>query len=128
MAKKAKKNTARSRKSAAAKPRKAAGAKQAKSAAARPPKAVKGKPRKSSAAKPHKPVIVTVTDAMLPDIHGVAERLVAKGMKVDRVLPMTGVISGSSAASKMSGLKNVSGVMSVEEEAVAELPPPGSPQ
>ena len=83
--------------------------------------------RKASTPKAVKPVIVTVTDAKLADIHQVADQLKAKGMKVNQVLPRTGVISGSSAASKMSALEKVEGVMSVEEEAVAVLPPPDSP-
>lgn len=74
-----------------------------------------------------KPIIVTVTDDMLKDIHQVADQLVAKGMKVDRVMPVTGVIAGSCPSTKMSALEKVNGVMSVEEEAVAHLPPPNSP-
>ncbi len=73
------------------------------------------------------PVIITVTDDMLDKIDEVANQLSAKGMKVDRVMPITGVIAGSSAAGKLSALKDVDGVMSVEEEAVAYLPPPNSP-
>jgi len=47
-------------------------------------------------------------------------------MKVDRVMPVTGVIAGSCAASKVADLKKVDGVMSVEEEVVAQLPPQDS--
>jgi hypothetical protein len=88
--------------------------------------------RKANKAKPdareqHSPVIVTVTDAKLDHIESVARSLRAKGMKVEQVLPKTGVISGSYALSKMENLRGVEGVESVEEEAVAILPPPGSP-
>lgn len=76
--------------------------------------------------KKRKPIIVTVADDALKNIHELAARLVAKGMKVDRVLPTTGIISGSCASTKMGELENVDGVTSVEEEASAELPPPGS--
>lgn len=74
-----------------------------------------------------KPIIVTVADDALKDIAQLANKLKAKGMKVDRVLPITGVISGSLEVSKMAGLQDVEGVMSVEEEVSAELPPPDSP-
>ena len=76
-----------------------------------------------------KPIIVTVADDALKNIHELATKLAAKGMQVDRVLPITGIISGSCASTKFGELENVEGVMSVEEEASAELPPPGqSPQ
>lgn len=78
-------------------------------------------------AKKTKPIIVTVTDDALNKIDDLAAQLTAKGMKVDKVLPLTGVIAGSAASTKVSGLKKVKGVMSVEEEAVAELPPADSP-
>lgn len=77
--------------------------------------------------KKTKPIIVTVTDDALNKIDDLAAQLAAKGMKVDKVMPLTGVISGSAAPTKMSGLRNVKGVMSVEEEVTAELPPPDSP-
>jgi hypothetical protein len=68
-----------------------------------------------------KSIIVTVTDDALNDIYQVANQLAAEGMEVDRVMPVTGVIAGSSPSTKMADLKNVDGVMSVEEEATAEL-------
>lgn len=74
-----------------------------------------------------KPIIVTVADDAVKNIHKLADKLTAKGMKVDRVLPITGVISGSVAPAKISTLKKVDGVMSLEEEVTAELPPPDSP-
>jgi uncharacterized protein YqgV (UPF0045/DUF77 family) len=74
-----------------------------------------------------KPIIVTVTDNALKNIDQLASKLKSQGMKVDRVMPMTGVISGSFDVSKMSALKDLEGVMSVEEEVSAELPPPDSP-
>jgi hypothetical protein len=81
---------------------------------------------KLAAREQHSPVIVTVTDAKLDQIESVASSLRAEGMKVERVLPKTGVISGSYAPSKMENLRGVDGVESVEQEAVAVLPPPGS--
>lgn len=76
--------------------------------------------------KKRKPIIVTVADDALKNINELAAKLTAKGMKVDRVLPITGIISGSCASGKMGELENVAGVTSVEEEASAELPPPDS--
>jgi hypothetical protein len=69
-------------------------------------------------------VIVTVADDALASIHELAAELAAKGMKVERVLPVTGVISGSYAAD-LAGLGRVKGVESVEEELRAHLPPAG---
>jgi hypothetical protein len=65
--------------------------------------------------KKEKPVIVTVTDNALKDIHQLAAQLEGKGMKVNRVLPVTGVISGSYPFA-LSKIKHVEGVQSVEEE------------
>jgi hypothetical protein len=85
------------------------------------------KKRKSAKPPGKMPVIVTVADEQLKDIHDVADQLKAKGMSVERVLPVTGVISGSTAPSKVAALKKVTGVMSVEEEVTAPLPAPDSP-
>jgi hypothetical protein len=71
--------------------------------------------------------VVTVADDAVPRIQQVADGLTAKGMKVNQIMPVTGVITGSYAPSKAAALKDVGGVMSVDEEAVAELPPPDSP-
>jgi hypothetical protein len=68
-----------------------------------------------------------VTDAAVNDIHQAAGRLANKGMKVDRVMPITGVIAGSVAATGMRGLEKLDGVQSVEEEAGVRLAPPDSP-
>ena len=76
-----------------------------------------------------KPIIVTIADDALENIQELANKLAAKGMLVDRVLPITGIISGSYPSGKVGELKNMVGVTSVEEEASAELPPPDqSPQ
>lgn len=76
--------------------------------------------------KKSKSVIVTVADDALNNINQLANRLGDEGMKVDRVMPVTGVIAGSCDASKVADLKKVDGVMSVEEEVVAQLPPQDS--
>jgi hypothetical protein len=74
-----------------------------------------------------KSIIVTVSDDALPNIRQLADDLGAKGLKVDRVLPVTGVITGSCVASKVPALGKVDGVLSIEEEATARLPPSDSP-
>lgn len=63
-----------------------------------------------------KHVIVTVSDDAISEIQSLASRLRDQGMTVKRVLPITGVISGSVTASKLGTLRRVSGVTSVEEE------------
>jgi hypothetical protein len=73
-----------------------------------------------------KSVIVTVTDEALKDIEAIAKKLSDKGMKVDQVLPVTGVISGSCPVSKEGALRGVNGVHSVEDDASVQLAPPGS--
>lgn len=70
-----------------------------------------------------KPIIVTVADDALENIHELANKLAAKGMRIDRVLPITGVISGSCPSGKVGELEDIDGVTSVEEEASAEIPP-----
>lgn len=77
-------------------------------------------------ARSKKKVVVTVSDAALKNIQGVVDRLTAKGMKVEQVLPVMGVISGSLPVSKKSALRSVEGVHSVEDEAEVQLPPPDS--
>jgi hypothetical protein len=64
-------------------------------------------------------IIVTVTDEALDRIEAVAEELAAKGMKIDRVLSVMGVISGSCPPGKKDELQAVPGVHSVEDEAEA---------
>ena len=75
-----------------------------------------------------KRLVVTVSDEKLADIHAVAGELSERGLEVDRVLPVTGVITGSLGSGSVAGLHGVEGVASVEEEAVSELPPPDAPQ
>lgn len=73
-----------------------------------------------------KPIIVLVADDELRNIKKIADRLAKEGMKVERVMPVTGVISGSYTSGDISALEKVKGVMSVEEEATARIPPPDS--
>ena len=48
----------------------------------------------------------------------------SKGMIVDRVIPMTGIITGSVASTNVLELGSIRGVSSVEEEVGVQLPPP----
>src|SRR5262245_23388374 len=73
-----------------------------------------------------KPVVVTVTDEAVKNIEAVADKLAAEGMKVEQVLPVTGVITGSCPAGKKGALRSVKGVHSVEDDVQVQLPPPGA--
>jgi hypothetical protein len=75
-----------------------------------------------------KPIIVTVADEKLAAIDGLAEQLRAQGMTISQVLPTIGVISGSVSAARLAALRKVAGVLSVEVETQAVLPPPEDPQ
>lgn len=70
-----------------------------------------------------KRVVVTVDDAALSDISKVKRSLTAKGMKVQQVMPITGVIAGSCLPAKVASLRTVKGVSSVEAELSVQLPP-----
>jgi enamine deaminase RidA (YjgF/YER057c/UK114 family) len=59
-------------------------------------------------------IIVTVDDQNLSVIESVVTALESAGMKVDRVLPVTGIITGEVAQSKLEGLRSVPGVANVE--------------
>jgi len=73
-----------------------------------------------------KSIIVTVEDEAVKDIDRLAERLVAKGMTIDRVMPITGVIAGTCTPAKVSMLGKVRGVSAVEEELGARIPESGA--
>jgi hypothetical protein len=91
----------------------------------------KKKPKTGSGgdrAKKETSVIVTVADEGLKDIQKVADQLAQKGMTVERVMPITGVIAGTYPAGKFDALEGVEGIASVEEEVIVKLPPPGAPQ
>ena len=62
------------------------------------------------------PIVVTVDDQNLPIIQSVVTGLEAAGMKVDRVLPVTGIITGAVSQSKLEGLRKVPGVANIEVE------------
>jgi len=70
-------------------------------------------------------IVVTVDDEHLSAIDKVAERLRAKGMKVEEIMKATGMITGSYSR-KTDALRKIAGVLSVEEPTQFQLPPPDS--
>jgi hypothetical protein len=74
-----------------------------------------------------KPIVVTIDDAHLDAIHQVAERLGERGMTVERILPITGVVSGTCGPERMEALRDVDGVSAIEDDATVQLPPHGAP-
>ena len=72
-------------------------------------------------------ITVTVTEDQQPDIHELADRLRAAGMRVDQVLPAVGVITGSvSSSSQRSLIEQQTGVAAVEDETLFQIAPPDS--
>ncbi len=59
-------------------------------------------------------IVVTVDDENLAIIQSVVTGLESAGMQVDRVLPVTGIITGAVSQSKLEGLRKVAGVAHVE--------------
>jgi len=59
-------------------------------------------------------IVVTIEDQYLPEIHAVASALQATGVKVDNILPVSGIITGEVSHLKINDLQKVSGVASVE--------------
>lgn len=71
-------------------------------------------------------IVVTLNEEALKDIRSVAEQLAAQGMEVERVLPLTGVITGSCSAAGKPALAAVPGVAAVEYDAGTPLVLPSS--
>ena len=59
-------------------------------------------------------IVVTVDDQNLPIIQSVVTGLESAGMKVDQMLPVTGIITGTVSQSKLEGLRKVPGVANIE--------------
>lgn len=59
-------------------------------------------------------VIITIGDQHLSDIQSVATTLQSAGVKVDNVLPSTGIITGEVSQPKIQELKSIPGVVDVE--------------
>ncbi len=56
-------------------------------------------------------------------IDSVADELSKAGLKVERKMTTTGIISGSAAEEKVAELRKVKGVRELREETVITLPP-----
>jgi hypothetical protein len=65
-------------------------------------------------------IVVTVDDQNLPIIQSVVTGLESAGMKVDQVLPVTGIITGAVSQSKLEGLRKVTGVANIEVDGEME--------
>jgi hypothetical protein len=59
-------------------------------------------------------IIVTVDEQHLLNIQSVATALQSAGMKVDNVLPSTGIITGEVSQPEIQKLKSTPGVVDVE--------------
>lgn len=68
-----------------------------------------------------KHVVVTVDDANVVNIRQIAQQLGGKGLAVDRILPITGVITGSCMPGGLAKLREVGGVSSIEMDAAVHL-------
>ncbi|SDP32946.1 hypothetical protein SAMN04487905_103232 [Actinopolyspora xinjiangensis] len=68
-------------------------------------------------------VVVTVGDEWVDHIGTVAERLRQAGMRVERVLELVGVITGSLDAELFDAASTVPGVVSVERTGTMWIPP-----
>ena len=69
-------------------------------------------------------VTVTVGDDHVGDITRVVSQLEAEGMKVDQVLEVVGVITGSVTSERRAAIERLPGVVSVESEHTFQIPPP----
>ena len=59
-------------------------------------------------------VVVTVDDQHLEQIKTVASGLRSAGMKVNKIMPVLGIVGGNVAQEKMPALRSVKGVANVE--------------
>jgi hypothetical protein len=71
-------------------------------------------------------VSVLLSDDSLKRINDVVKQVKSKGMKVDRVLQKTGVLTGSVEADDLGGLNTIKGVSGVEQERSVGIAPPDS--
>ncbi|SDJ93195.1 hypothetical protein SAMN04487820_10330 [Actinopolyspora mzabensis] len=68
-------------------------------------------------------VVVTVHDEWLDHIDTVVQRLRRIGMRVDRVLELVGMITGSLASEYFDDARAVPGVVAVERGETLRIPP-----
>lgn len=73
-----------------------------------------------------RPIVVTVEDSYLDRIDDIAEHIRDLGVQIDEILKATGLICGSTGG-RLTELRKVPGVMSVEDQPTFEIPPPDAP-
>ncbi|MBJ7295552.1 MAG: hypothetical protein JHC73_04340 [Dolichospermum sp.] len=61
-------------------------------------------------------IVVTIDDQHLPEIQAIASSLRMAGMRVDKVLSVTGIITGEVSQIRINELRDVSGVADVEPD------------
>lgn len=71
-------------------------------------------------------VLVSVDDQHLPKMGKVVERLKAAGLDVQQSMEAIGTVTGSVELAKLTRLKRVPGVSSVEQDQVTAIAPPES--
>jgi len=70
---------------------------------------------------------IAVDDDHIDRLDEVVRRLKDAGMRVEYQGSITGVVTGSIAADKYEGLRDIEGVVGIERSHDYQLPPPDSP-
>ena len=71
-------------------------------------------------------LLICVDDRNKEQIPKVVEALQASGLKIERVMEQTGVVTGSIDSTQVEGIARVEGVVAVEVEQEFQLKPPES--
>ena len=71
-------------------------------------------------------LLICVDERHLEQIPQVVEALEASGLKIERVMEQTGIITGSIDSTQVEGISQVEGVAAVEVEQQFQLKPPES--
>lgn len=71
-------------------------------------------------------VSVAIDDANLAEFDAVLKRAKRAGLKAKRALPEIGVVTGTIDDEKLSALRKIKGIASVETNREFQLPPPES--
>jgi methylmalonyl-CoA mutase cobalamin-binding subunit len=74
-----------------------------------------------------KQVLISIDESHMDRVPDVVEALKSEGLEVSRSLPALGVVSGAAEEGKLSSLREVDGVTSLEEEETFQIEPPDSP-
>jgi hypothetical protein len=61
-------------------------------------------------------IVVTIQDSHFPQIQSVANALKRAGLRVTKVMPTAGIVTGEIAATKIDSLTAVAGVLAVEPD------------